>query len=120
MQRNSKTNTTMTKEEMKKLIDLSYSIDSQLKNAVREALLKIGHPVEFDWDNGNAPSISSGNFDDDITDAYVSKIWLDGDLIKVNLHAYYLGDDREDIDLGDECDVPYADILDYLLDEYDE
>ena len=110
----------MTKEEMQKLIDLSANLTRNLKDAVEDALMKIGHAVEFDWENEGAPSLSSCQFDDDLTDACITKIWFEEGLIKVNLHAYYLGDDRENISLDDECDVDYADILSNLIEEIPE
>lgn len=105
---------------MQKLIDLSANLTRNLKDAVEVALMKIGRAVEFDWENEGAPSISSSQFDDDLTDAYITKIWFDGSLVMVNLHAYYLGEDREDISLYDECEVDYADILSYLIEEIPE
>jgi len=85
-----------------------------MKKAVVKALIKIGEPVEFDWENESAPSYPSGAFQDDLTDVYITKIWLDRDLIKVNLHAYYIGEDLEDIDLNDDVCVDWEDLLDAL------
>jgi len=99
------------------LVEQVATLKEKVKNAVLIALQEHGKAVEFDYDNGDAPSINVGCFDDDVTDAYITKIWADGGLVKANLHAYYLGDDREDIDLGDEClgASDWADILDYVI-----
>ena len=115
----------MSTNEMRKLIDQAAAIRNDIKAAVKECLVKLGatdeeHGVEFDWEDGSAPSICSLQFGDDVADSYITKIWYDKGLVKVNLHAYYVGDDRENIDLADECNVDYEDILDYLACELDE
>ena len=110
----------MKKNEMNALIVTARETRNQIKNAIKECLTKIGKPVEFDWENNGAPSYASGAFDEDLTDAYITKIWLGkGGLILVNLYAYYLGDEREEVDLADECCVDWEDILEYLIDELD-
>lgn len=115
----------MSTNEMRKLIDQATAIRNDIKGAVKECLVKLGatdeeHGVEFDWEESDAPSIASTQFGDDLADSYITKIWYDKGLIKVNLHAYYVGDDRENIDLASECNVDYEDILDYLVCELEE
>ncbi len=115
----------MTTNEMRKLIEQAAAISNDIKAAVKECLVKLGatdkeHGVEFDWEDGSAPSICSLHFGDDVADSYITKIWYDKGLIKVNLHAYYVVDDRENIDLASECNVDYEDILDYLACELEE
>ena len=115
----------MTTNEMRKLIEQAVIIRDDIKGAVKECLVKLGatdeeHGIVFDWENGNAPSICSLQFSDDVADSYIAKIWYDKGLIKTNLHAYYLGDDRENIDLESECNVDYEDILDFLICELEE
>ncbi len=107
----------MTKENLQRFIERSRQAQVDAKNYCLAILEQIGHPVEFDWESSDAPSIDSTHFDDDVTDCYVEKVWLDKGLIKVNLYAYYIGDRREDIDLADECNVDYVDLLSYLIDE---
>jgi hypothetical protein len=115
----------MSTNEMRKLIEQAAAINNDIKAAVKECLVKLGatdeeHGVEFDWEDCSAPSICSLQFGDDVADSYITKIWYDKGLIKVNLHAYYVGDDRENIDLASECNVDYEDILDYLACELEE
>ena len=115
----------MSTNEMRKLIDQAAAICNDIKAAIKECLVKLGatdeeHGIVFDWEYGSAPSICSLQFGDDVADSYITKIWYDKGLIKVNLHAYYVGDDRENIDLASECNVDYEDILDYLACELDE
>ena len=108
----------MDVQKYKDLINKAREINNECQNAVREILAKKTQ-ITFDWENSDAPSISSMNFDEDITDAYITKIWLDdgmNGIVKVNLHAYYLGEDKEDIDLNDEI-VEWDEILDYLIDK---
>ena len=115
----------MTTNEMRKLIEQAAALNKEIIAAVKECLVKLGatdeeHGIVFDWENGNAPSICSLQFGDDVADSYITKIWYDKGLVKVNLHAYYIGDDRENIDLASECNVDYEDILDYLACELEE
>ena len=107
----------MKKEDLLRFVERSRQAQVDAKNYCLAILEQIGHPVEFDWDTSNAPSIDSTQFDDDVTDCYIERVWLDKGLIKVNLYAYYIGDRREDIDLADECNVDYVDLLSYLIDE---
>ena len=113
----------MTIQEMKKLLETAEETRKQIKNAIVEVLTELGatdknHAIVFDWEEDGAPSYASTQFDDDLADAYVTAIWLDKGLIKVNLHAYYIGDDRENIDLNDETCVDWDDILDTLICQY--
>lgn len=108
----------MDVKKYKDLVNKANEINNECQNAVREILANEKKKISFDWNNCDAPSIASQQFDEDITDAYITDIWLDGGMngiIKVNLHAYYLGEDREDIDLNDEIGVDWSDILDYLI-----
>ena len=108
---------TLTKEKLLLFIKRSRSAQKQAKEYCLKVLEEIGHPVEFDWDTSDAPSIDSTHFSDDVCDCYIEKVWLDRGLIKVNLYAYYLGDRREEIDLANECNADYVDLLDYLISE---
>lgn len=108
---------TLTKEKLLLFIKRSRNVQKQAKEYCLKVLEEIGHPVEFDWDTSDAPSIDSTHFSDDVCDCYIEKVWLDRGLIKVNLYAYYLGNRREDIDLADECNADYVDLLDYLISE---
>ena len=115
----------MTTNEMRNLIEQSNIIRNNIKSAIQECLVKLGaideeHGVEFDWEDYDAPSIYSSSFNDDAVSCYITKIWQDSGEVMVNLHAFYIGEDAEKISLGTECDVDYATILDYLLDELDE
>ena len=107
----------MTKENLQRFIERSREAQKIATAYCIVVLQEIGHPIDFDWDTSNAPSIDSTQFDDDVTDCYIERVWLDKGLIKVNLYAYYIGDRREDIDLADECNVDYVDLLSYLIDE---
>lgn len=107
----------MKKEDLQRFIERIREAQKIAKAYCIVVLQEIGHPIDFDWDTSNAPSIDSTQFDDDVTDCYIERVWLDKGLIKVNLYAYYIGDRREDIDLADECNVDYVDLLSYLIDE---
>ena len=102
-----------TKEEYKSFIKDGYEIQKDARKQVIEILKEKG-AQEWDWENDSAPSIISTQFEDDLADSYITKIWYDG-LIKVNLHAYYLGEDLENIDLGDETCVDWVDLLEWVV-----
>ena len=104
-----------TTEEMHTLLTDAYTIRKTAREMVKQVLTEVGGTIEFDWDGGAAPCINSGAFEDDVTDCYIYKIYLDGDLIRADLHAYYLNDDVESIDLADEPNTDWIDILDYCL-----
>ena len=72
----------MSTNEMRKLIEQAAAISNDIKAAVKECLVKLGatdeeHGIVFDWENGNAPSICSLQFSDDVADSYITKIWYD-------------------------------------------
>lgn len=107
----------MTSEEMYNLLERASEVKKQMQKAVVDCLKQIGHPVNFDWEYSSAPSYASAEFNtSDFADAYISKIWLDGeDHIKVNLHAYYLGDDKEDVLLARQTYMDWQDLLSNLV-----
>ena len=92
----------------------------EMKPVVQEQLAQVldmyGKPIEFDY-SMDAPSIASGSFDDDLTDAYITKIWIESGVVKVDLYAYYIADDRFGRELARELvgAEEYADILDYVI-----
>ena len=104
-----------TKEFYEKKIKQHYKFMGNVRQYVKDILKEKGGSVTFDWESCEAPSYASGKYAEDLTDVYyITKIYLDGDLIKADLHAYYLGDDLKDVDLCDEVDVDWVDILDNL------
>ena len=72
------------------------------------------NPLVFDWENGDAPSIVSDKFDDDVCDCYITKLYLDDNYIYADLHAYYLGEDTQVL-LNNEHNVVWGDIMEYLV-----
>lgn len=82
-------------------------------------LLKERGSVEWDWEDDYAPSISSCAFSDDLADCYITKIYLDGDYVKVGLHAYYLCEDK-DVSLASEPLVDWVDILECMAEKLDQ
>jgi len=113
----------VTKQNIADLFNDYQSLKDKTKMMCIDALIQLGATSEdkaivFDWDeSGDAPSHVSTLFDDDICDCYISKIWLeDNQHIYVDLHAYYLQDDREHVFLADDGDADYMDILLHLED----
>lgn len=105
-----------TKEFYDKKIKQHYKFMKNVRQYIKDILKEKGGSVSFDWESCEAPSYASGEFDEDLTDVYITKLYLDGDLIKADLHAYYLVDDLKGVDLADEMDVDWVDILQNLID----
>lgn len=107
----------LNRKSLKRFIQDGRDIQTSAKKYCEDVLRKIDCPIEFDWNENNAPSISSISFCEDQTDAYIEMIWFDHGLIKVNLYAYYLGERRDNVELSSECNTDYLDVLDYLVDD---
>ena len=86
-----------------------------VRELLKEQNITKENPLIFDWEDGDAPSMVSGDFDDDLCDCYITKIYLDGDYIYADLHAYYLQDDRYQVLLNNEHNVDWGDIMEYLF-----
>lgn len=105
-----------TKDEYKQFIKDGYEV----QRTARLELCKLLHehgPMEFDWENSEAPSIASTQFEDDLADCYVTKMYNIGDeCVYADLHAYYLGEDKQNVDLvNDECNIDWLDLLDWVV-----
>lgn len=100
---------------MNKQRDLS----SDMYNTLVNLLLQYGATsketaIKFDWDGGCAPCLASVNFGDDLADAYITSIYADGRCIYIDLHAYYLQEDIEDILLTEEPNADNGVMLDIM------
>ena len=105
-----------TKEEFKQFIEDGYNVQRKARLEMCKLLNEHG-PIEFDWEDCDAPSIASTQFEDDLADCYVGKLWAEGEYAYADLHAYYLGEDVENVDLvNDECNVDWLDLLDWVVD----
>lgn len=70
----------------------------------------------FDMDCGDAPSTVSMQFQDDIADCYITKLWVGEDgQVYADLYAYYLSEDMYNVCLNDDSNTDWATIIDYLL-----
>lgn len=108
-----------TKEQYKEFIKKSMKTQKTIQEASRfdvANILKEKGKIEFNWEDGDAPSFASSLFKDDITDAYIASLSIDGDIIYADLHAYYLDDDICGVDLAEELDTDWLDILDHIID----
>lgn len=108
-----------TIEKAQEYINLERTMHKRGIEIVRELLKERGltkdNPLAFNWEDGDAPSMISGDFDDDLCDCYITRIYLDGDYIFADLHAYYLQDDLYNILLNNENNVDWGDIMEYLM-----
>lgn len=86
-----------------------------VRELLKEQNITKENPLIFDWEDGDAPSMISGDFDDDLCDCYITKIYLDGDYIYADLHAYYLQEDAYRVLLNNEHNVDWGDIMEYLF-----
>lgn len=74
------------------------------------------NPIVFDMDFGDAPSTVSMQFQDDIADCYITKMWVgeDGE-VYADLYAYYLSEDMYNVCLNDDSNTDWATIIEYLV-----
>ena len=109
----------VNEEFINECINTYNTIREKTREKCVQALKALGGSVEWDWENEDAPTITSIYFDDDLSDCYVTKAWLDeAGNIKVNLHAYYKDiNDIEDILFEDEPNADYLELLSVLNQE---
>ena len=107
-----------TTEKAQEYINLERTMHERGIEIVRELLkeqnITEDNALEFDWENGNAPCMVSDEFEDDVCDCYITKIYLDGDYIYADLHAYYLQEDVYRILLNNAQNVCWGDIMEFL------
>lgn len=108
-----------TTEKAQEYINIQRTMHERGLEIVRELLKEQNitkeNPLIFNWEDGDAPSMISGDFEDDICDCYITRIYLDGDYIFADLHAYYLQDDLYNILLNNEHNVDWGDIMEFLM-----
>ena len=106
-------------QKAQEYINIERSMHERGLDIVRELLKEKGitkeNPLTFNWEDGDAPSMISGDFDEDLCDCYITRIYLDGEYIFADLHAYYLQDDLYNILLNNENNVDWGDIMEYLM-----
>ena len=107
-----------TTEKAQEYINLERTMHERGIEIVRELLKEQNiteeNALEFDWENGNAPCMVSDEFEDDVCDCYITKIYLDGDYIYADLHAYYLQEDEYRVLLNNAQNVCWGDIMEFL------
>ena len=70
----------------------------------------------FIFDEDNRAWFPSSLFTDDIVDTSINKVWLDNNMIRVELTAYYLGETLNDVNYA-ECEIDNSYFLSVLLSE---
>ena len=109
-----------TTEKAQEYINIERGMHERGIEIVRELLKELNitkeKPLVFDWENGNAPCMVSDEFDDDVCDCYITKIYLDGDYSYADLHAYYLQEDVYRVLLNNAQNVCWGDIMEFLID----
>lgn len=107
-----------TTEKAQEYINIERTMHERGIEIVRELLkeqnITEDNALEFDWENGDAPCMVSDEFDDDVCDCYITKIYLDGDYIYADLHAYYLQGDVYRVLLNNAQNVCWGDIMEFL------
>lgn len=107
-----------TTEKAQEYINIERTMHERGIEIVRELLKEQNitgdNALEFDWENGDAPCMVSDEFDDDVCDCYITKIYLDGDYIYADLHAYYLQEDVYRVLLNNAQNVCWGDIMEFL------
>lgn len=105
-----------TKENISQFIDWARGMEKKAGELCIELLNEIeGQSLSFDWEENDAPSYPSGQFSDDITDAYITRVYLEDGSLYVDLHAYYLSEDLFHVNLAEDCcNEVYVDLLEYI------
>lgn len=107
-----------TIEKAQEYINIERNMHKRGIEIVRELLkeqnITEDNSLEFDWENGNAPCMVSDEFEDDVCDCYITKIYLDGDYIYADLYAYYLQEDAYRVLLNNAQNVCWGDIMEFL------
>lgn len=107
-----------TTEKAQEYINIERTMHERGIEIVRELLkeqnITEDNALEFDWENGDAPCMVSDEFEDDVCDCYITKIYLDGDYIYADLHAYYLQEDVYRVLLNNAQNVCWGDIMEFL------
>ena len=99
--------------------DYKLKMERQYKLDIIDILQKIGatsKETAFIFDDDNKAWFASSLFTDDIADTSINKVWLDNNMIRVELNAYYLGDTLEDVNYA-ECEIDNSYFLSVLLSE---
>lgn len=101
-------------EKARKACDEYFMARNKAKQVLWDIVKERGS-IEFDYEAGDTPSIASSIFQDDLTDAYINRLWWDRGIVKADLYAYYLGmHDTTDLECEPEAD--FADILTFVMD----
>lgn len=87
-----------------------------VRELLKEQNITKENPLIFHWEYGDAPCMVSNEFEDDVCDCYITKIYLDDDYIYADLHAYYLQEDAFRVLLNNAQNVCWGDIMEFLLD----
>lgn len=91
------------------------NLESKALATIKALVDDRGGRIEFDWENGNAPSIDSMLFTDDVADSYIKALHTDGEMLYADLHAYYLGEDLDDVNIINNENVCWCSLLNDLL-----
>lgn len=96
----------------KQKMERQYQLD------IINVLKKIGatsKETAFIFDD-NYPWFASSLFCEDLADTMIEKVWLEKNMIRVSIRAYYIGEIIEDINYA-ECEIDNSEFLEVLLNE---
>ena len=109
----------ITAHDIDLLLKAQKKLSSDIYNTLVNLLMQYGATsretsIKFDWDGGCAPSLASVNFGDDLCDTYITSIYVDGRYIYIDLNAYYLQEDVEDVLITEEPNADDGVMLDIM------
>lgn len=99
--------------------DYKRKIEQDFQLEIVDILKKIDATSEekaFIFDEDNRAWFPSSLFIDDIVDTSINKVWLDNNMIRVELTAYYLGETLNDVNYA-ECEIDNSYFLSVLSSE---
>ena len=99
--------------------DYKRKIERDFQLEIVDILKKIDATSEekaFIFDEDNRAWFPSSLFIDDIVDTSINKVWLNKNMIRVELTAYYLGETLNDVNYA-ECEIDNSYFLSVLSSE---
>ena len=99
--------------------DFKLKMERQYQLDIIDILQKIGATSKenaFIFDENNKAWFASSLFTEDITDTSINKVWLDNNMIRVELNACNLEETLKDVNYA-ECEIDNSYFLFVLLSE---
>lgn len=105
----------VTQKHCDKILERFVKLEKESLSTIKSIVDERGGRVTFDHENGKAPSIESMSFQEDIADCYVKSLYMEGGVLYADLHACYLGEGMDGVDLENDESVHWGSLLTDML-----